>query len=88
MKKYVKPELFYERFELSQHIADCAWELTQGDENTCSAKPDHEFGSGALVGLSNLFTNKGHCGLVAGVNYDWFCYHTGTSNDFPNVCSS
>lgn len=26
MKNYVKPELFYERYELSQHIADCAWE--------------------------------------------------------------
>ena len=23
MKKYVKPELFYESFELSQHIAGC-----------------------------------------------------------------
>ena len=27
MKNYVKPELFYERYELSQHIADCAWEV-------------------------------------------------------------
>ena len=26
VKKYFKPELFYEVFELSQHIADCTWE--------------------------------------------------------------
>ena len=25
MKKYVKPEIYYENFELSQHIADCGW---------------------------------------------------------------
>ena len=41
MKKYVKPELFYERYELSQHIADCAWEWTSlTNEGTCFASPD------------------------------------------------
>ena len=27
MKAYVKPELFYERYELSKHIADCGIEF-------------------------------------------------------------
>lgn len=27
MKKYVKPELFYERYELSTHIASCYFDL-------------------------------------------------------------
>ena len=31
MKKYVKPELFYEHFELSQQIAACQYDL---DEST------------------------------------------------------
>ena len=91
MKKYVKPELFYERFELSQHIADCAWELTQADEKTCSADPDPEFGSGALSSLvgATLFTIEGICDLVPKVNYHGaYCYHTGTSDDFPKVFSS
>lgn len=91
MKKYVKPELFYERFELSQHIADCAWELTSGSKETCSANPDRAFGSGALesLGGATLFTSKDICDLVPGVSYDGFyCYHTGTSDDFPKVFSS
>lgn len=38
VKKYVKPELFYEHYELSQHIADCTWEWENlTDENVCFA---------------------------------------------------
>ena len=29
MKKYVKPELFYEHFELNQHIAACGWDMQE-----------------------------------------------------------
>ena len=86
MKKYVKPELFYERFELSQHIADCAWELTSGSKETCSANPDHEFGSGALADLggATLFTSKDICDLVPGVSYNGlYCYHNGTDSQLP-----
>lgn len=36
MKKYVKPELFYERYELNQHIAACAYDLNYADQNTCA----------------------------------------------------
>ena len=27
MKPYIKPELYYENFELSQHIAACAYDM-------------------------------------------------------------
>lgn len=91
MKKYVKPELFYERFELSQHIADCGWEMkNQSNEKECSAEPDLKFGSGALGNLAaeTLFAGSNDkCSLGSNV-YDWFCYHTGTSDDFPKVFSS
>lgn len=41
MKKYVKPELFYERYELSQHIADCAVEwVANTDPLNCIANLD------------------------------------------------
>ena len=36
MKKYVKPELFFESFELSQQIAACQFDL---DENTSNNIP-------------------------------------------------
>lgn len=40
MKKYVKPELFFERYELSQHIAACTWDLNSANEDTCNFKAD------------------------------------------------
>lgn len=36
MKKYVKPELFYERYELSTHVAACNMESVSTDENNCA----------------------------------------------------
>ena len=78
MKKYVKPELFYERFELSQHIADCMWELTYA-RNACVAKPDDQLGE-----LGTLFTeaitacfNKDH-------TYQDYCYENGVDG-YNNV---
>lgn len=41
-KPYVKPELFFESFELSQSIADCGWELQSMNEHTCHATADQE----------------------------------------------
>ena len=40
MKAYVKPELFYEHFELSQHIAACAWDLNLANEDVCGFQVD------------------------------------------------
>lgn len=41
MKKYVKPELYYENFELTQHIAACTLKITANlsvtDHNNCNA---------------------------------------------------
>ena len=73
MKKYVKPELFYEQFELSQHIADCAWELTSSDRGSCSAQADQKY----LPGLENLFLSEPMCALIPGVNYGEYCYQDG-----------
>lgn len=74
MKKYVKPELFYEKFELTQHIADCAWELNSPDKDSCEALADPDY----LPGFPPLFMSdaKG-CSLIPGVNYQDYCYHDG-----------
>lgn len=38
MKPYVKPELYFESFELAQHIAGCNLELMKsGDPANCAA---------------------------------------------------
>ena len=41
-KMYEKPMIYMERFELSKHIADCAWELQSVDKNNCLAIPDKD----------------------------------------------
>lgn len=63
MKKYVKPELFYENYELSQHIAACHWDLNSADRGSCTAE-------GEWRGQSwILFNNSGDgCNLY---DLDW-----------------
>lgn len=58
MKKYVKPELFFERYELSQHIANCTWDLNLANENDCTTfKGDSELDP-SLEGYILLTTDK------------------------------
>lgn len=74
MKKYVKPELFFEEFELTQHIADCAWELTSSNKDSCAAQADPKY----LPGFPNLFMdNANGCTFIPGTNYQDYCYHDG-----------
>lgn len=73
MKKYVKPELFYERYELTKHIADCSWELQSGSDSKCWAKPDDE----DYPGFENLFhAGQTNCKLTSDKWQD-YCYHNG-----------
>lgn len=76
MKKYVKPELFYEHFELSQHIADCGWEwVNSTNETSCNAKADPNQ-LGAVTDY--LFTSTtGGCVLNENI-YEDYCYHNGS----------
>ena len=46
MKEYVKPELYYESFELSQHIAGCNLQMQNTIEDTCVA-------SGTIDGIGS-----------------------------------
>jgi hypothetical protein len=74
MKKYVKPELFYERYELSQHIADCAWEWSNyTNKSTCIATPDQDK---IPLGDVSLFTGSLGCTLPEEI-YEDFCYQNG-----------
>lgn len=70
MKKYVKPELFYEHYELSQHIADCEWEYTH-DEGGCIAQGDDDDGLGAY----QMFSGQLAACNVEPSKVENFCYH-------------
>lgn len=69
MKTYVKPELYYESFELSQHIAACALQIESADAASCKIINDREFG-GELVGG---FIAKPVCDFP----YEQYCYTNG-----------
>lgn len=65
MKAYVKPELFYESFELSQNIAACGWDLQFANKAECYAVMDGDITdgnnneSGAIMpDLVKLFVNN------------------------------
>lgn len=74
MKKYVKPELFYERYELTEQIADCAWELLQGDDHGgCRVAGDEKNGLGGLY----IFTSEDQGCNVLNPSTELYCYTNG-----------
>ena len=78
MKPYIKPELFYERYEVSQHLADCAWEFQYGDENTCRATADPNILG--TVGNPVLFMSAATlCDPVEVQEFFHYCYQNGSA---------
>lgn len=75
MKKYIKPELFYEPYQLSVHVADCGWELQSGDPNTCVAFSDQS--KWGIV--DTLFTSRINCNNKADTGgFQLYCYENGS----------
>lgn len=80
MKKYVKPTMLYERYELSHHIADCAWEWVNAlDEKTCNAVADSEKLPHYAGPDYVLFTSQRTCTLLD-EDLEDLCYHNGMAN--------
>ncbi|MGM9586580.1 MAG: hypothetical protein ACI3VA_03730 [Candidatus Limivicinus sp.] len=70
-KPYVKPQLYYENFELSQHVAACGWDMNQTDKDTCTALGDQDdFNNPAVT----LFTDTPRCEVVPGNVGESYCY--------------
>ena len=67
MKAYVKPELFYEHFELSQHVASCTLVLNQG-VGSCESFSVPGMGEGY-----SIFQEQGKCTDII-TNPDIYCY--------------
>ena len=71
MKTYKKPTIYVERFELSQHIAACAWDMTnQSKPEECTAQSDPDWGM--TPGLT-MFTVAGSFNVTPDV-FESFCY--------------
>ena len=83
MKKYVKPELFYERFELSQHIADCQWELKFAN-GVCIAEADPDYMGNDMLPL--FASSNTNCGTPADETQN-YCYQPGMDH-LPKVAVS
>lgn len=78
MKPYIKPDLFYENFELNQNIAACGWDLQSNDKNTCTALKDPALNNNHPVPGMKLFTSKNECTLDE-KDAPGYCYTTGAS---------
>lgn len=69
-KPYVKPQLYYENFELSQHVAACGWDMdNQSDKNNCTAIGDEEWGHFPVA----LFTTTDRCEITED-QAEGYCY--------------
>lgn len=42
MKKYVKPDIYFESFQLTQHIAACGWDLNAATVESCTSEGDNQ----------------------------------------------
>lgn len=71
-KPYVKPQLYYENFELSQHVAACGWDMNQADKHSCQAIADEK----DFYKLpATLFVEIPPCNVTE-ENAEGYCYET------------
>ena len=75
MKTYVKPELYYESFELSQHIAACDLKLTTNSIWECRVETDRFF-DGLGDALQGAFVDANVCAKTYS-GYEQYCYTNG-----------
>lgn len=84
MKKYVKPVLFYEHYELSEQIAACAYDLNYADESSCR-------GNGYLgtdVGYPSDMILIGEVGVDGcQIVPEMYCYQPGSGDNFSTFNS-
>lgn len=75
MKAYVKPQLFCERFELSQHIAACGINVNQNDTSVCNPTLDPGFWGGKS---DPVFSGRDWCTTDIS-DIEAYCYTVGTT---------
>lgn len=80
MKPYVKPQLFIESYELSQHVAKCGWDIN-ASVGSCTASwdPDPNSDTDSDMGFV-LFSGDLPC-TVTPAQREEYCYTTGTDGN-------
>lgn len=69
-KKYEKPQIYIEKFELAQHIAACDLKLNSTDVHNCEASCE----SGGVIMEPLLFIkDNGECKI----EFEGYCYTNG-----------
>ena len=77
MKVYEKPRVYIERFELSQHIASCAWDMPNSKKvEECYADGDPEWG--IPEGIRAFYASRDIC--IDGP-IESYCYTNGSSEN-------
>lgn len=87
MKKYVKPEVYFESFQLSQHIAACGWDVESGSVETCVShgdKQDVYVTNDTLAANGPAFAQSNASCVFEPESY---CYQNGASDMFRTFSS-
>ena len=74
MKQYVKPDLYYENFELSQHIATCGIDVCNASDKFSCAYLDESFWDYS----DRVFEANYNC-VVDRANVEGYCETVGTN---------
>ena len=72
MKNYVKPELFFESYELSQNIAACGWDLVKDDNGNSRFVGDPAYGNPGIL----VFNADMECEHIL----EGYCYENSADN--------
>lgn len=75
MKSYVKPELFYESFEMNQSIAACGIDVHHDSELNCQPTLDPDFWNGLAL---TVFSSERSCDMTESA-IEVYCYTVGTN---------
>lgn len=82
MKIYVKPELFYESFEMNQSIAACAFDMNQTESMNCQGigdnKGDKKFNMTGFIVFSADPCNMSNEESKAA--FEAYCYENATDD--------
>ena len=85
MKTYVKPELYFESFELSQHIAACDLKLGYNIDNC--AIVEHEGGKGTSFADLEIQMIDSFVSYACRFQAEIYCYTNG-ANYMPRTFQS
>lgn len=83
MKPYVKPELFFESYELNQNVAACGWDLKFATKEDCTADFD-TIGNNTDYQPDRyppLFTEQPRCDSTPEMHND-YCYQNGADDRY------